>query len=203
MSWKIETRFEMLHQAAEYETLYHITDKPNFFLDPDFEPEDNTLALQDRSGRKGIYLTDSPDKWRAHGYFRPYIVELRIPQGLAQPERWNGELFLPAEYFDQVIVNRVIPFDTHQQEQWGGQGTIEEYSGPASTPADKDVRDYTAEEHREHLQRLRDYLHDVQGYGWNEFDESGNLIGTDEYDEEGMPIRRNRQGEVMTRGRYV
>lgn len=186
--------------------LYHVTDDNRFELDPSREPADNTFAIEDRSGRKGIYLTDNPDSWRVRGYHRPYVAEIQVPEGVAQQERWGSEFFLPAEHFDKAQVMRVMPFDVHQQEKWNDPngGTVTNYHGrPPSTPADKDVRDFTAEEHVEHLQRLRDYLHDALGWGWNEFDEQGRHVGTDEVDSEGMPIRRDRNGEIMTRGRYA
>ncbi len=194
---------EDAYTASGPQKLYHITDRHNFTLDPNHEPHDNTLSIEDRSGRKGVYLTDNPDRWRANGYHRPYVAEIEVPEGLAGEERWHGEQFLPAEHFDKAQVRRVIPFDQHQREKYGEPGTIENYLGTPASTGDRDARTFTPEEHTEHLHRMRDYLHDVQGFGWNEFDEAGYHVGTDEVDGEGMPVRRDRGGNAMTRGRYA
>jgi 8-oxo-dGTP pyrophosphatase MutT (NUDIX family)/GNAT superfamily N-acetyltransferase len=214
--------------VEDYDTLYHITDQHHFALDPEHAPQDNAFAIQDRSHYKGLYATKDPDTWRAQGYHRPYVAELHVPHGLAQQERWHGESFIPAEHFDKVKVNRVIPFDAHQREKWGEPGTIESYHGThyqtnqplkkkpgwessdyyeadENEPATKDVRDFTPKEHTRHLKRLREYLHHVQGWGWNEFNQKHEHvgIGEDEQDEEGMPIRRDQKGQPMTRDRYA
>lgn len=190
--------------AAGTQTLYHITDNNQFALDPEFAPQDNTFSIEDRSGRKGVYLTADPDHWRAKGYMRPYVAEIHVPEGLAHAERWGGEQFLPAEHYDKVQVNRVVPFDVYQRERHKNTpGTLEDAVGPASTGDRDDARAFTPEEHAEHLHRVRDYLHDVHGWGWNEFDENGRHVGTDETDDEGMPVRRDRDGNVMTGGRYA
>lgn len=191
-------------QGDDHEVLYHITDRHHFALDPEYAPQDNSFAIEDRSGRRGLYLTDSPDRWRANGYHRPYVAEVHVPRGLAEDGRWHGEKFLPAEHYDKASVPRVMPFDEHQRERWGGTGTIEEGLGsPASTPSGKDVRDFTPDEHTEHLRRFRDYAHDVQNWGWNEFNDQHEHVGTDETDDQGMPVRRDRNGNVMASGRYA
>ena len=129
---------------------------------------------------------------------------MHVPKGLAQDGRWHGEKFLPAEHYDQATVPRVMPFDEHQRERWGGTGTIEDGLGsPASTTPGKDVRDFTPEEHTEHLRRFRDFAHDVQRWGWNEFNDQHEHVGVEEEDHEGMPVRRDRDGNVMTGGRYA
>jgi 8-oxo-dGTP pyrophosphatase MutT (NUDIX family)/GNAT superfamily N-acetyltransferase len=215
-------------EAQGYDTYYHITDQHHFALDPEHAPADNAFAIQDRSHYRGLYVTKDPDTWRAQGYHRPYVAELHVPHELARQERWHGESFIPAEHFDKVKVNRVIPFDAHQREKWGEPGTIESYHGThyqtnkplkkkpgwessdyyvqdEKEPATKDVRDFTPKEHTRHLKRLREYLHHVQGWGWNEFNEKHEHvgIGEDELDEEGMPIRRDKNGQPMTRDRYA
>jgi hypothetical protein len=195
------TKFSRKHASDDHEVLYHITDRHDFHPDPDRSPQDNAFAIQDRSHYKGLYVTDDPDRWRCNDYHRPYVAEVHVPHGLARQERWHGEKFIPAEHLDKVKVNRVMPFDQHQRERWGGSGTVEEYHGTPASTGDKDAREFTPEEHTEHLHRLRDYLHDVNGAGWNEFNDAGEHVGTDETDDEGMPVRRDRNGNVMTRGR--
>lgn len=212
---------DVFKTASGYETLYHLTDQHHFHPDAEKSPQDNAFAMQDRSHYKGLYVTDSPDTWRANGYHRPYVAEIHVPHGLARQERWHGEKFIPAEHFDKIKVNRVIPFDAHQREKYGEPGTVEEYHGthyetdepiaktdwghPAkvsSEPEAKDVRSFTPEEHTRHLHRLRDYLHDVQGYGWNEFNEKGEHTGLP-YDDNGDEHRTDRDGNKMTRARYA
>jgi GNAT superfamily N-acetyltransferase len=172
--------------TGRWVTLFHITDKHHFALDPKRAPQDNAFAIQDRSGRRGIYLTDDPDHWRAMGYHRPYVAEIRVPEGLAYDERWGGEKFLPAEHFDQATVTRVIPFDAYQRERWGEPGSVETFFGthyendtpiemrPTSAgnfareapvsrvPEATDVRTISKEAHQRHLQRLREYRRATQ-----------------------------------------
>lgn len=211
----------------DHETWYHLTDQHHFDLNPEHSPQDNAFAIQDRSGYKGLYVTKRPEHWfNGQGYKRPYVAEIHAPHGIAQPERWGGEHFIPAEHFDKVKVHRVIPWDAHCREEYGEPGHVETYHGthyqtdkplkpsPISSsyyvqdenePEPKDVRSFTDEEHTRHLKRMRDYLHDVHGWGWNEFNEKHEHVGTPEEDtdDEGMEIRRDKQGNPMTRARYA
>jgi len=184
------------YSSVDHDVLYHLTDKHRFALDPDYAPQDNAFAIEDRSGRKGLYgVGDRWDvnSWRhGQGYQRPYVAEVHVPKGLAQDGRWGREKFLPAEHYDQATVHRVIPVAQHDAETYEG-----------AKPGGKDVRDFTPEEHTKHLLNLRNELHDVHGWGWNEFNDKHEHVGTDEYDDQGMDIRRDRDGNVMTRGRYA
>ncbi len=112
--------------------LYHITDKSRFKLDPAYEPQDNAISIEDRSGRKGIYTAPSVESWvNGHGYARPFVAELHVPKSVADKlsGRWGGEKFIPAEHFDKVRLGRVIPIDAHAREQYGEYGWFEGESG--------------------------------------------------------------------------
>lgn len=111
-------------------TWYHLTDKARFRLDPQFAPADNTFAMEDRSGRPGIYLAPDVERWvNGHGYWRPFVVEVTVdPEVFRLPGvsgRWGGELFVPAALFDYVKVARVIPLDAYAREQFGAHGWVE------------------------------------------------------------------------------
>lgn len=115
-------------------TWYHLTDKARFQLDSRFSPADNTIAMEDRSGRPGIYLAPDVEKWvNGHGYWRPFVVEVTVDPGVfSQPGvsgRWGGELFVPASLFGYVKVARVIPLDAYAREHFGTHGWIEEWTG--------------------------------------------------------------------------
>ena len=108
---------------------YHLTDNPNFALDPDYEPEDNALSIIDRSGRKGIYTTakDNVSRWlNAEGYWRPYVAELEMDDATLEgtEDRWGGERFIPASSFDNVSVRRVMPLDILAREVYGSHGWV-------------------------------------------------------------------------------
>lgn len=109
--------------------LYHLTDNPNFELDPNYAPEDNTVSIQDRSGIKGVYLARDVEQWvNGHDYWRPFVVEMYADPELSQKDRvgrWGGEVFVPAEDFDKLQINRVIPLDAYAREQFGQHGWIE------------------------------------------------------------------------------
>lgn len=151
---------------------YHITDNPHFALNSNITPEDNSISLNDRSGRKGIYLAQSVDTWvNGHGYARPYVAEFEADPSFMDSKdvggRWGGERFVPNHHFDKIKLNRVIPIDAHAREQYGGHGWIERERGkefdtqePISnsmlTPrksfegykyTGKDVREMSPEEH--------------------------------------------------------
>jgi GNAT superfamily N-acetyltransferase len=118
--------------AAEQASLYHITDRPDFKLDREHVPEDNALAIQERS-RPGLFAAGDKmgvERWvNGHNYVRPYVAEIHAPAHLVQDERWSGEKFLPAEHFDQAKVHRVVPLDAIAREEFGTHGWIEAHHG--------------------------------------------------------------------------
>ena len=180
--------------ADDHDVLYHLTDKHQFALDPEYAPQDNTFAIEDRSGRKGLYGVSDPwgvNSWKHKGYQRPYVAEVHVPKGLAQDGRWGNEKFLPAEHYDKATVHRVMTGDQHDQETYYG-----------AQPGGRDVRDFTPEEHTKHLLDLRNRMHDENHWGWNEFNDKHEHVGSDEDDDQGMPVRRDRDGNVMTMDRY-
>lgn len=113
--------------------MYHITDKPRFKLDPNFEPQDNALSMTDRSGHKGIYLSKDVERWvNGHGYIRPFVAEILVDPSALEHDRvsrWGGEVFIPADQFDKLTVMRVVPLDVIAREQFGTHGWIEDSHG--------------------------------------------------------------------------
>jgi hypothetical protein len=114
--------------------LYHITDNSKFNLDSNFAPEDNSIAVNDRSGQRGIYLTPDVGQWfQGHGYTRPFLAEFHVPKSLLEHKdisgRWGGEKFIPSHLHDQIKLHRVIPVDAHAREEYGQHGWIEGASG--------------------------------------------------------------------------
>jgi hypothetical protein len=169
--------------------MYHLTDKPKFKPNPEFAPEDNAVAIEDRSGQKGIYLAKDPAAWVAgHGYVRPYVAEFKVDPAVEKSPgvhgRYGGEMFVPGGQFDKIKLNRVIPLDAHAREEYGGPGWIEEHHGtefdtgkPIENPGwnapvsahypyrgyhypGPDVRDMPKEQTDEHRKRWRAYLKD-------------------------------------------
>ncbi len=113
---------------------YHLTDRPKFKLDPKFTPSDNAIAIEDRSGRPGIYLGQSVEKWvNGFGYWRPFVVEFRVdPSVVNDPGvhgRYGGEMFVPATSFNKLAIQRVIPIDAYARENYGEPGWIESSLG--------------------------------------------------------------------------
>jgi hypothetical protein len=113
--------------------LYHITDKANFKLNPNYAPQDNSFAIQDRSGNKGIYLARSVETWvNGHGYVRPFVAEILVDPSVIENDRlgrWGGEVFVPADQFDKLKVLRVVPLDVIAREEFGQHGWIERSHG--------------------------------------------------------------------------
>jgi 8-oxo-dGTP pyrophosphatase MutT (NUDIX family)/ribosomal protein S18 acetylase RimI-like enzyme len=121
---------DVLEKSDETVKLYHLTDRSRFKLDPSFAPQDNSISIVDRSGRKGIYTAPNVESWvNGYGYARPFVAELHVPKSLLSEKgvggRWGGEVFIPSEHFDKVKVHRVIPIDAHAREQYGEYGWFE------------------------------------------------------------------------------
>jgi hypothetical protein len=115
-------------------TWYHLTDRAKFKLDPKFTPADNAVAIEDRSGKPGIYLGQSVEKWvNGFGYWRPFVVEIRVDPSVTNDPgvhgRYGGEMFVPATSFDKLTIQRVIPIDAYAREEFGGPGWIESEVG--------------------------------------------------------------------------
>jgi hypothetical protein len=109
---------------------YHLTDRAKFKLDPKFKPADNAVAIEDRSGKPGIYLGQSVEKWvNGFGYWRPFVVEFKVdPSVVDDPGvsgRYGGEMFVPAASFGKLSIVRVIPIDAYCREEYGEPGWIE------------------------------------------------------------------------------
>ena len=164
----------------DHEVYYHMTDKAKFKPSAKHVPEDNALALHERTS-PGMYLTKSPESWvNGHGYVRPFVAEVHVPRGVGHAERYNGEHFVPAADLAKVKVNRVIPLDAHARETFGEPGWVEEHHGstfdtgapitphghPGTTKFPDyhydgpDVRDMSSDVVRQHKQRVRQYLKD-------------------------------------------
>lgn len=173
---KMRDIIRIVTEAAEPVKLYHITSKAKFKLDPNFEPQDNAISISPRIGHKGIYLTPDVERWvNGYGYIRPFVAEiLADPSALEHDRlgRWGGEIFVPADQFHKLKVNRVIPLDAYVREKFGEHGWIERSSGhefdtgnaipgrdynkPYTSPFkgytyDGDVRDMS----RDEVQRMR------------------------------------------------
>jgi hypothetical protein len=116
-------------KPADPVKLYHITNKANFKLNPNFAPEDNSFAIHDRSGHKGIYLTRDVERWvNGEGYVRAFVAEIYAdPSALDHDTigRWGGEIFIPADQFGKLKVNRVVPLDAIARETYRQHGWIE------------------------------------------------------------------------------
>lgn len=161
----------------QFDTFYHLTDKRNFKPDPKRVPTDNALSINERT-RPGLFVTHSVESWwNGHGYHQPYVAEIKVPKGVAQDERWGGEKFIPGEHLNQAQVSRVMPVDAHVREKFGEPGWIEDHHDKAFDTGEKfertwgmptqkypdfhydgpDVRDFTPEEHKQHLHNIRAY----------------------------------------------
>jgi len=120
--------------VASSEIWYHLTDRAKFKLDPKFAPADNAFAIEDRSGRPGIYLAPDIERWvNGKGYWRPFVVEFHVdPSVLNAPGvhgRWGGEMFVLASLFDKITIQRVIPLDAYCREKFGDYGWMESAIG--------------------------------------------------------------------------
>ena len=107
---------------------WHLTDNPDFALNPEHVPEDNALAIRSRESA-GVYVGDPATWMQGHGYERPFLAEIHAPAEVAHDERWGGEKFIPAEHFDKAKVARVIPTDAYAREHYSDYGWAETHQG--------------------------------------------------------------------------
>lgn len=126
-------RYRELIENAEPVVLYHITAKANFKLNPNYAPEDNSFSITDRSGHKGIYLTKDVERWvNGHGYIRAFVAEIYADPSALEHDtigRWGGEIFVPADQFSKLKINRVIPLDAYCRETYSDHGWLEREHG--------------------------------------------------------------------------
>lgn len=109
--------------------LYHLTDDANFSPDPSYSPEDNAVSIHDRSGQQGIYLAKDVETWvNGKGYWRPFVVVFKADPAVVDLDnigRWGGEVFVAAENFNMIKIERVIPIDAWARERYGIHGWLE------------------------------------------------------------------------------
>ena len=90
----------------DYDELYHLTDNPDFTLDPDYIP--STVGEE---GGPGIYLTDDPGHWAGTNVDKPYVATFRVPAGydeMFDPDYGHeGSYFVPHDLFD--LIEQVNP----------------------------------------------------------------------------------------------
>lgn len=118
--------------AALARTMYHLTDKVDFKLDPKRKPNNNT-TFGTEWPHPGIFLTDDPERWvNGYGYWRPWVVEFDVDPSVAQDENfmgqgYNGEVFIPATAFDKIRITRVLPLDGYCREEYDDWGWTEQF----------------------------------------------------------------------------
>lgn len=96
-------------------TYYHITNNPNFKLDPKVVPYN-----QNERSRPGIFLTENPDNWAQNiRADRPYMAEFEGPDDLYKKpgtdwyvyddDKASDELFVPPEHFHHLKLKNFGP----------------------------------------------------------------------------------------------
>ena len=95
-----------------------------------------------------------------------------MPKGVAQEERYGGEMFIPGDQLHRAHVSRVIPVDAHVREHFEAPGWVEEHHESAFDSGEPvnyrstfpgyhydgpDVREFTATQHRHHARRIAAY----------------------------------------------
>ena len=100
-------------------TLYHITDNPDFALDPDRQPTEGKTWGSGPRMKNGIFLTHMPSYWKPWGK-RPYVVSLEVPTGLANEHRPrlgdDPEHMISSEHFPKLKINKVMTWPGYEQE---------------------------------------------------------------------------------------
>lgn len=121
------------HSASASVSLYHLTDKPDFALDPDFTPENAVFGRPGEASDPGVYLTQTPEMWGSAGYNRPYVAEIQAPPEIEEryrPRPTGGpvEYRVPASEYPHLRVRRVMPLDAYHKEMTGYRGPVENFT---------------------------------------------------------------------------
>lgn len=136
--WQYFVEFGSMHELKELvggytlsrqgASSWHLTDDPNFQLDPEYRPEANTTIGGENE--PGLYLADHPDSWwHLHDYVRPYVAEVEHPN---LPADTGYGRFLPAQEYGNANVKRVIPADQWWRETFNdspleGYDSLDDY----------------------------------------------------------------------------
>lgn len=102
-------------------TYYHLTNDPNFKLNPNFVPDSP-------NGEPGIFVTPHSqlNKFRIeYGWDRPYTVPIHVPHDLDDAEwDYDGDgdeedeepyqIFVPAHHFDKLDVGLAYPTENYR-----------------------------------------------------------------------------------------
>lgn len=139
-------------------TLYHVTDNPDFALDPTKEPTEG-MSLSPRMPH-GIYLTDMPQYWRPWGR-RPYVVGVEVPTELADKYRpalgGEPETGIPAEHFPDLKVTKVMPWEGYEQE------TRHTWAGGDPNPWNDDVRTWSPDQRKQYEDKFNAWYDNEYG----------------------------------------
>jgi hypothetical protein len=111
-------------------TLYHLADKADFQLNPNFKPQNNSTMGGDWP-EPGLFVTKDAhgiEGWvNGYGYWRPWVVEL---EGNVEVKSFGGgDNFVPATEFGKLRVSRVVPLDAFCRELYGALGWTESHYG--------------------------------------------------------------------------
>lgn len=154
--------------AGESARSWHLTDNPQFKMDPDYQPINNT-TFGGSWPHKGIFTSPSPEDWfNGYDYVQPYVAEIEHPP-LENFKGYNGEGFLPADQFPHSQVKRVIPTAEYFKEKFGmtpfDDGKKFEnyrYEGPDVRDMSPEQYEPIAQELSKHVDETRPHTHSVQ-----------------------------------------
>lgn len=179
-------------------TVHHLTGDPHFTPSSAHRPENNTTMGGSMSPR--LFVGDA-HSWAEgeYGYRRPYVAEISAPRAVVQNNGgYSGEKEIHARHFDKIQVKRVMPYDAHVRERYGVHGPAESYNGttfdtdkkitpeqqrdadhgkrnfPVGYKWSGDTRDWSQQQHQEHVTRHNQYLKGEHGWDIEDDHEWGN-----------------------------
>lgn len=111
--------------------LYHLTAKVDFRLDPKKRPQNNTTM--GGTLEPGIFLCRDVETWaNGYGYWQPWVVEFEVPDAVLSgsiSRGYGGEVYVPAEFYPQLRILRVLPIDAYCREKFQDWGWTEDATG--------------------------------------------------------------------------
>ena len=166
-----EARKHPRDRVGRFRRVWHVTDKPDFALDPKYRPANNTV-LGGSWPEPGLFASGDIEPWfNQYDYVRPFVAEIEVPDDI-EFKGYSGETFVPASRFGEAEVVRVIPIDEYVRETFRETGWIEDFESgesqslfepPTRFPegyrySGPDVREMTPEEVERHRKRVREYI---------------------------------------------
>lgn len=203
-------------------TWYHLTDDPDFHLDPDRVPTNYNYP----DAGAGVFLTQRPHEWADNewGEDRDYIADIDAPDDLhtlpgvrhdpdsiRPTDKFPGsdEIFVPDHQFHHLTVQRVRPrtaaADEHPRDEWGNRAYPKDKYGNPDYGDDYDLDEYMYGQCASYaVGHQAEYPHLRFGIDWENIDKDHHEWPSIMVEDEGLdPDDPAHQDKVFRRPQHI